>query len=73
MTTAPACRKKCCGINVIVSGRAGFSPYSQGHDRLEIESVFCVRGAAQMLAPQHRSGALWISNSDPFFEERDRT
>jgi hypothetical protein len=25
-------RKKCCGINVIVSAGAGFSPYSQGHD-----------------------------------------
>jgi hypothetical protein len=25
--------KKCCAINVIVSGSAGFSPYSQGHDR----------------------------------------
>src|ERR1700737_5530577 len=24
-----------------------------------------------MLAPQPRSGALWISNSDPFCEERD--
>ncbi len=26
-------QKKCCAINVIVSGSAGFSPYSQGHDR----------------------------------------
>jgi hypothetical protein len=33
MATAQMCRKKCCAINVIVSGNAGFSPYSQGHDR----------------------------------------
>src|SRR5258706_47563 len=35
-----AARKKCCRINVIVSAGAGFSPYSQGHDRRQQNPVF---------------------------------
>jgi hypothetical protein len=34
---------------------------------------FYLRNPAQMLAPQHDSGALWISIPAPFFEERERT
>src|SRR5258705_494882 len=33
---------------------------------------FYLRNPAQMLAPQHDSGALWISIPAPFFEERER-
>jgi hypothetical protein len=29
--------EKSCGINVIVSGGAGFSPYSQSHDQLKLK------------------------------------
>jgi hypothetical protein len=41
-----------CGINAIVSGRAGFLPHlARGHT---------MKCPTQMLAPSPRSGALWI-------------
>jgi hypothetical protein len=53
-------------------GRRFFAVFT-GARSAAVESGFCAPNPAQMLAPQHRSGALWISNSDPFFEERDLT
>jgi hypothetical protein len=54
-------RRKGCGIDAIVSRRAGFSPYlARAHDG---------EMSRPMLAPSPRSGALWTSNFDPFSGE----
>ena len=52
-------QENACGINAIVSRRAGFSPYLARAHRHEM--------SRSMLAPSPRSGALWTSNSRPVF------
>jgi hypothetical protein len=59
--------KKCCEINAIVSGGIRFFAVLSG--------AYGGRNRKKtpMLAPQPRSGALWVSNSNLLFEQKDRT